>query len=168
MQWTLTERWNVRALRPRDPTAKTGEEGSAQGTEEYGIKKHTALMVRKCKWTVPLFPLFHQVRHHHRGSLPAEATLDPRTPLKTGLQKATTNPEKNTKPIHHFQARARDARGEDIGEKPRRTARCWIPTRLGCSTQKATHSSCLLTTARTPQPAGSSPGLQKVTTVLLC
>lgn len=65
----------------------------------------------------------------NHGVLSTEPTLHIRIPFKTGLEEATTNPEMVMKPAAHLPTEARDAGVGLLGDKPRRTARCWIPSR---------------------------------------
>lgn len=65
----------------------------------------------------------------NHGVLSIEPTFHVRTLLKTGLAKATTSPEMVVKPAARLRTEARDAGVGLLGDKPRRTARCWIPSR---------------------------------------
>ena len=65
----------------------------------------------------------------NHGVLSTEPTLHIRVLFKTGLEEATTNPEMVVKPAAHLPTEARDAGVGLLGDKPRRAARCWIPSR---------------------------------------
>lgn len=120
------------------------------------------------KYCAPSFPRSTpkpDITNH--GVLSTEPTLHIKTPLKTGLAKATTSPEMVAKPAAHLQTEARDAGVGLLGDKPRRTARCWIPSR---DLMRNTEDLCMqlfpnncsgLPPTHTPHKQGTLQGLER-------